>query len=129
VAEINMTPLVDVMLVLLVVFIVTAPLMAGRLQLELPRAGRSAAPPAAPATLRVALDARGQLYLDDRPVDRAVLEAAARAAASADPATEVLLRADRAVAYGEVAELISLLNEAGLARLGFVTVPAPGAAR
>jgi biopolymer transport protein TolR len=125
VAEINMTPLVDVMLVLLVVFIVTAPLLASRLQLDLPKAGEAASPPlAGTPTLRIALDAQGRLFLDDQASSYDALLASARTAAARSADTEVLLTADRAVAYGEVAELIALLQQAGLSRIGFVTQPA-----
>jgi biopolymer transport protein TolR len=123
-ADIVMTPLIDVMLVLLVVFIVTAPLLASRLQLDLPKAEAAATAPAAPAAqLRLALDAQGRLFLDEQPITPAALREAARAAAASDAETEVLLRADREVAYGEVAELIALLQGAGLSRIGFVTDP------
>jgi biopolymer transport protein ExbD len=131
VAEINMTPLVDVMLVLLVVFMVTAPLLASRLQLDLPRAGAepAAPPPAAPGSLRVALDAGGTLFLDEKVTGEAELLAAARRAAAAAPETEVLLSAERSVPYGRVAELIASLRAAGLSRVGLVTAPASGAER
>jgi len=119
-SEINMTPLIDVMLVLLVIFIITAPLMASSLKLDLPKAD-GAPGSEAPALLALAIDADGKLYLDDQPADRAAIERRAREAATRDPGTEVQLRADSRVPYGRVAELIGLLQQAGLVRIGFVT--------
>jgi biopolymer transport protein ExbD/biopolymer transport protein TolR len=118
-SEINMTPLIDVMLVLLVIFIITAPLIAGSLKLDLPRAEGTEAG-AAPAFIAVALDAEGRLFLDEKPADAAAVQARAREAARRNPATEVQLRADQRVPYGRVAELIGWLQAAGLTRIGFV---------
>ncbi len=124
IGEINMTPLIDVMLVLLVIFIVAAPLLGSALRLELPKAaavhGNTAGTP-----LRLAIDAQGRWFAGDEPVTRERVEALAREAAARDPATEVHLRADRRVAYGEVAELIARVQQAGLTRIGFVTEAAP----
>jgi biopolymer transport protein ExbD/biopolymer transport protein TolR len=118
--DINMTPLIDVMLVLLVIFIVTAPLIASSLKLDLPRAeGTSAG--GAPAFIAVALDAEGRLFVDEKPADKALLLQRARQALQRQPATEVQLRADRRVPYGRVAELIGWMHQAGLTRIGFVT--------
>ena len=127
-SDINVTPLVDVMLVLLVIFIVAAPLMASSLRLDLP-ATPGATPSTAPATLAVAIDAEGRLYLGDQPLAtedaQARVTAAASEAAARNPETEVQLRADARVPYGRVAELIGLLQAAGLSRIGFITeVPA-----
>ena len=123
-SEINMTPLIDVMLVLLVIFIVTAPLFASRLKLELPEAA-AAAGAAQGGVLAVAIDAQGRVFLADEPLQpeavRERLEAAAREALARDPATELQLRADRAVPYGRVAELIGWVQGAGLSRIGLVT--------
>ncbi len=123
-SDINMTPLIDVMLVLLVIFILTAPLMSSSLKLDLPKAEGAGASDA-PAFIALAIDAQGQLYLGDQPLpvsqERQQLLQRAREAAQRDPATEVQLRADSRVPYGRVAELIGWLQEAGLTRIGFVT--------
>ena len=119
-SDINMTPLIDVMLVLLVIFIITAPLMTSSLKLDLPKA-EGGQPSSASQFLALAVDAQGQLFYGDEKVTRQVLLERARAAAVRDPELEVQLRADQAVPYGRVAELIGTLQEAGLTRIGFVT--------
>ena len=119
-SEINMTPLIDVMLVLLVILIITAPLMTSSLKLDLPRA-EGAAPSDAPAIVALAIDASGGLFLADQPSGREQIVERVRAAARRDPATEVQLRADRNVPYGRVAEVIGWVQEAGLTRIGFIT--------
>jgi biopolymer transport protein ExbD/biopolymer transport protein TolR len=124
-SEINMTPLIDVMLVLLVIFIITAPLMTSSLKLDLP-AAEGAAPSDAPAFVALAIDAEGGLFLGDQPAGREQIVERVRAAARRDPATEVQLRADRRVPYGRVAELIGWVQEAGLTRIGFITESAAG---
>ena len=119
-SDINMTPLIDVMLVLLVIFIITAPLMTSSLKLDLPRA-EGGQPNESPAFVSLALDAKGQLYLADLPIEREVLVSRIRETAGRDPMTEVHLRADSSVPYGDVASLIGLVQEGGLSRIGFVT--------
>ena len=119
-SEINMTPLIDVMLVLLVIFIITAPLIASSLKLDLPRTDAASATEA-PAFIALALDAEGRLFLDEKPADKAMVQERARQAARRNPATEVQLRADKRVPYGRVAELIGWMQAAGLTRIGFVT--------
>ena len=127
-SEINMTPLIDVMLVLLVIFIITAPLMSSSLRLDLPKtAGANAG--AAPAFVTVAVNPAGQLFWGDEAVSDAALQARVRQAAQRNPATELQLRADKSVPYGRIAELIGLVQDGGLSRIGFVTesaaAPAP----
>ena len=124
-SEINMTPLIDVMLVLLVIFIITAPRIASSLKLDLPRTEAARAGDA-PAFIALALDAEGRLFLDDKPADKDAVLQRARQAARRNPATEVQLRADQRVPYGRVAELIGWMQAAGLTRIGFVTEAAPG---
>ena len=127
-SDINMTPLIDVMLVLLVIFIVTAPLMTSSLKLDLPRA-EGARPSDAPAFIALAIDAEGRLFLADQPLPPEQLRERVREAARGNPEVEVQLHVDRAVPYGQVAELIGVVQAAGLSRIGFVTeAAAPGAA-
>ena len=119
-SDINMTPLIDVMLVLLVIFIITAPLLGSSLRLDLPKAtGASAG--AAPAFVSVAVNPAGQLFWGDEAVSDAELQARVRRAAQRNPTTEVQLRADKQVPYGRIAELIGLVQDGGLSRIGFVT--------
>jgi biopolymer transport protein ExbD/biopolymer transport protein TolR len=126
-SDINMTPLIDVMLVLLVIFIVTAPLMTTSLKLDLPKA-EGARPSDAPAFVALAIDAEGRLFLSDQPLPREQLAERVREAARGNPEVEVQLRVDRRVPYGQVAELIGVVQEAGLSRIGFVTEAAAPAA-
>ena len=118
-SDINMTPLIDVMLVLLVIFMVTAPLMASSLKLDLPRSD-AAQPNEAPRFIAVALDPQGRFHFGDEPLDDAAFAARVGEAAKSNPQTEVQLRADRSVPYGRVAELIGIVQKAGLTRIGFV---------
>jgi biopolymer transport protein TolR len=118
-SDINMTPLIDVMLVLLVIFMITAPLMSSSLKLDLPRA-EAATPSETPDFIAVAVDAQGGLFVGDKPVDAAAFADQVAQAAQKNPATEVQLRADRTVPYGRVAELIGVVQKAGLNRIGFV---------
>lgn len=126
-ADINMTPLIDVMLVLLVIFMLTAPLMTSSLKLDLPKA--DAPPPAqqAPQMLAIAITPDGALFIDDQPIAPSDLTMRAKDQAAKHPDTEVQLRADQTVSYGKVAELIGLLQTAGLNRIAFVTDAAPAA--
>ncbi len=119
-SEINMTPLIDVMLVLLVIFMITAPLMASSLKLDLPKTD-GARPSDAPAVMAIGLNAQGQAFVGDVAVDKTQLVARIREAAQRNPQTEVHLRADQSVPYGRVAELIGWVQDGGLTRIGFVT--------
>ena len=125
-SEINMTPLVDVMLVLVVIFIITAPLLASSIKLELPAAPGASAVDAAPF-VALAVDQSGQAFLNDKPVDLAELATQLQQAALANPQTEVQLRADQRVPYGRIVEVMGTAQKAGLNRIGFVAEVAPGA--
>ena len=117
-----MTPLIDVMLVLLVIFMITAPLMSASLKLDLPQTEAATASDV-PDFVAVAIDPQGQLYLAEQPVTPAVFAERMAQAAKKNPQTEVQLRADKTVPYGRVAELIGVVQKAGLSRIGFVAEP------
>ena len=119
-SDINMTPLIDVMLVLLVIFMITAPLMSSSLKLDLPKTD-AGQPNDAPQFISVALDPQGKLFFGEEALDAATFEARVLDAAKKNPKTEVQLRADKGVPYGRVAELIAMVQKAGLSRIGFVT--------
>ena len=123
-SEINMTPLVDVMLVLVVIFIITAPLLASSIRLDLPRTD-AAKPSDTPKFVTVILDKGGRTFLDDKPVTPTELAERLAQAARLDPEMEVQLRADQAVSYGRVVEVMGAAQKAGLNRVGFVADPAP----
>ncbi|HQY27734.1 MAG TPA: biopolymer transporter ExbD, partial [Burkholderiaceae bacterium] len=128
-AEINTTPLVDVMLVLLVIFIITAPLLTHSIRLDLPSAQ---APVSAekPETITLSIDPTGALFWNNEPVagidalGERFLQAAAR-----QPQPELHLRADRETRYQRIAEVMSSAQQAGITKLGFVTEPRGDAAR
>jgi biopolymer transport protein ExbD/biopolymer transport protein TolR len=122
-SDINMTPLIDVMLVLLVIFMITAPLMTSSLKLDLPKSD-AAQPSDTPLFVSVAIDPAGQFWFGEERVDAAVLAARVAEAAKRNPQAEVQLRADTRVPYGRVAELIGIVQKAGLTRIGFVAEPA-----
>lgn len=124
ISDINMTPLIDVMLVLLVIFIITAPLMSSSLRLDLPKT-TGAKPTDAPTFVTVAVNPQGELFWGDETVTSEQLKARIRDAAQRNPATEVQLRADQQVPYGRIAELIGLVQDGGLSRIGFVTEATP----
>jgi biopolymer transport protein TolR len=119
-SDINMTPLIDVMLVLLVIFIITAPLMTSSLKLDLPKTD-AATPTAAPTFIAVSIDSSGKLFFGDEALTREQLMQRVTQAAKGNPQLEVQLRADQKVPYGQVADLIGLVQKAGLTRIGFVT--------
>jgi biopolymer transport protein ExbD/biopolymer transport protein TolR len=123
-SDINMTPLIDVMLVLLVIFMITAPLMTSSLKLELPKTD-AAQPSDTPQFIAVALDKEGRFFYGEEALDAAAFAARVSDAAKRNPQTEVQLRADRSVPYGRVAELIGIVQKAGLTRIGFVAEPVP----
>ena len=118
-AEINITPLVDVMLVLVVIFILAAPLLATAIRLDLPRTG--GAEPLSPSpSIALVVDATGQVFWDDQPLSLLALEARLQELGQEAPETEVQLRADAQVPYGKVVEVMGAAHQAGLHRIGFV---------
>jgi len=126
-SEINMTPLVDVMLVLVVIFIITAPLLASSIKLDLPKT-EAAQPGEAPKFVTVVVDKSGQAFLNDKPLALAELAAQLTQTAKVNPETEVQLRADAAVPYGRIVEVMGTAQKAGLNRIGFVADAPTGVA-
>ncbi len=122
IVEINMVPLIDVMLVLMVVFMVTAPLLTHAVKLDLPRASSTATERDSRA-LDVAIDADGIVRLDGQPIDEAELPARFAEVARRDAKTELRVRADRRTPYETIARVLSDASRNGLARIGFVTDP------
>ena len=125
-SEINVTPLVDVMLVLLVIFILTAPLLTSAIRLDLPQSKASQAGEA-PESISLSLTSVGDIFLNDKPVALVALPTELASIALQKPQVEVQLRADQTVPYGQVLSLMGMAQQAGLTRIGFVT--APGAAQ
>ena len=127
--DINVTPLVDVMLVLLVIFILTAPLLTTAIRLDLPQTP-VARPSESDRRVVLVVDKDGEVYLDDAKLSPASLLVRLQEVARAHPETEVQLRADAQVAYGRMVEVIGVAQQAGLSRVGFVADgPAPVAWR
>jgi len=124
-SDINMTPLIDVMLVLLVIFIITAPLMLSAIQVELPRDKASAAAQSETAPLAVTIAKDGAVYIQEEKMADPDLLQALQAVARRNPETELALRADVAVPYGAVVAFMAQAHQAGLHRIGFVTEKQP----
>ena len=118
-SEINVTPMVDVMLVLLVIFILTAPLMTSAIRLDLPASEGGEAGATAQA-ITLVVDAQGAFFLNDQPTTPEALRQRLATAAQRNPLTELELRADASVPYGRVVEAMGLAQKAGLSRIGFV---------
>jgi biopolymer transport protein TolR len=129
--EINVVPYIDVMLVLLIIFMITAPLLTEGVKVDLPKAGARPIPPemmkdAKPIILSI--NQEGQLFLnynkpEDAPVSAEEAEAQASAVLRRAPETVVLVRGDYRVAYGEVVAAMTILQRAGADKVGFVTQP------
>jgi biopolymer transport protein ExbD len=121
-SEINVTPLVDVMLVLLVIFIVTAPLLIQAVPVELPKT--AATRPVAPLrNLPVSINRDGQVFLERQALAVDKLEEELRHLKRSSDDLNVLIQADRAVAFGTVARVMAAVQRAGISRLAFVTAP------
>lgn len=121
-AEINMVPLIDVMLVLVIIFMVTAPLMTHAVKVELPKAS-SQVNEVKPETLSLSIDAQGDLYWNKEKLGWDVLPERLKAESAKDPQPELHIRADENTAYKKVAELMSEASKVGLTKIGFVTDP------
>ena len=120
--EINMTPLVDIMLVLLVIFIITIPVMQHAVNIDLPLASNQVNT-AKPETIRVDVDASGAYFWNDAPIQESDLAAKLTVAAGAEPQAELHIRGDRAVRYERVARVMAAAQRAGVKKIGFITEP------
>ncbi len=132
--EINVVPYIDVMLVLLIIFMITAPLLTQGVKVDLPRAAAEPLEAQRLQPLVLSVDRAGRLYLNVGANPQAVLDertVGARAAAvlRRAPETQVLVKADSAVAYGRVVQAMVVLQQAGARKIGFITQPPPGAGR
>ncbi len=125
-SEINVVPYIDVMLVMLVIFMITAPLLTPGVQVELPQAAAEPMPPQQLEPLEITVDAAGELYMNvgenpGTPVDADTLLQRTAAVLRQKPETPVLVRGDRAVEYGRVVQVMALLQSAGVANVGLIT--------
>ena len=120
--EINTTPLVDVMLVLLIIFIITAPLLTHAVRIDLPKA-TSQPNPEKPETITLAIKASGEIFWNDAILPRDALASRFVEAAGRQPQPEVHLRADRGTTYDILAQVMAKAQTAGIQKLGFVTLP------
>jgi biopolymer transport protein ExbD len=120
--EINTTPLVDVMLVLLIIFMITAPLLTHQIPIDLPQASTKQRDEK-PEIVTVAIDGTGQIFWNNRPITRADLAAQLATSARQQPQPELHLRADKITQYQVLAEVMAAAQNAGVRRMGFVTNP------
>lgn len=122
VSEINMTPLVDVMLVLLIIFIITVPVLTHSVRLDLPRAD-NAPDLVRPESVTLSITADGTIHWNEEAISAAALESRLRASAGRQPQPEVFIRGDREVAYENVVRVMAAVQRAGILKLAFVTEP------
>ena len=120
--EINMTPLVDVMLVLLIIFIITVPVLQHSVNIDLPRANNEVEVNK-PATIRLSVDAQGRYFINDAGLTDEELVLRLKAAAAQEPQPELHIRGDRSVRYERVAQAMAAAQQAGLRKIGFITEP------
>lgn len=120
--EINMTPMVDIMLVLLIIFIITVPVMKHSVNIDLPRASNETQR-ILPETLRLSVDAQGVYFMNESKIVDADLLPLLKAAATQNPQPELHIRGDKAVRYERVAEVLAASQQAGLRKIGFITEP------
>jgi biopolymer transport protein TolR len=121
ISDINVVPYIDVMLVLLVIFMITAPLLTPGVKVELPKAAAQAVDNPDRETLVVTVDRRGKLFLDDREIGAQALQTKVAAIMRVRPQTPVLIRGDGQAAYNEIMQAMVLLQAAGVPSVGLVT--------
>lgn len=119
-SDINVTPMVDVMLVLLVIFIITAPLINHAVKLDLPKA-QSAVVAQKASTITLSVDAKGALYLESESLNFSDLEAHMAALSKINPQPELQLRADKETRYEVIAQVMAMAQAQGLSKIGFIT--------
>jgi biopolymer transport protein ExbD len=119
-ADINVTPMVDVMLVLLVIFIITAPLFTHAIKLDLPNA-QSAPAPEKPETISLSINGEGRIFWNNEAIEQKDLDAKLAAAAQKKPQPELQLRADKSTRYEVIAQVMAAAQTNGLTKMGFVT--------
>ncbi len=122
-SEINMIPFIDVMLVLLIIFIITVPVIKHAVRVDLPQASNEKLQDK-PANVRVSVDAQGQYFWNDAPVSDTELPLRLAQAAGQAPQPELHIRGDKAVRYERMAQLMAFARQAGVQKIGFVTEPA-----
>ncbi|SDM56698.1 biopolymer transporter ExbD [Polaromonas sp. JS666] len=120
--EINMTPMVDIMLVLLIIFIITVPVMKHSVNIDLPRASNEAQN-IKPETIRLSVDAEGSYFLNETKITDEELGTQLKAAAAHNPQPELHIRGDKSVRYERVAQAMAAAQQAGLRKIGFITEP------
>ncbi|MDR2878175.1 MAG: biopolymer transporter ExbD [Chromatiales bacterium] len=122
VSEINMVPLIDVMLVMLIIFILTVPVLTHAVKLDLPRA-QNTPNLIKPETVNLSVNADGQVFWNENEVDETELKMRLEASAQRDPQPEIYIRGDRKVEYERVAQVMAAVQRSGMLKLGFVTNP------
>lgn len=125
-AEINVTPMVDVMLVLLIIFMITAPLMSHKIRIDLPQANPNVQDVNPPDPIDLAIRENGDLSWNDEPVTEAILQAQLRVAAQKNPQPELQIRADKLTEWQKIASVMAEAKSAGMVKLGFMTTGAKG---
>ncbi len=122
-AEINVTPLVDVMLVLLIIFMITAPLMQHKVKIELPEKSVVDKEPSPNQAISLAVKSDGDLFWNDEPLQLATLDRRLRVEARREPQPMLEIRADKTTRYGVLQDVMGVAKVAGMKKIGFVTTP------
>ena len=120
--EINMTPMVDIMLVLLIIFIITVPVLKHSVNIDLPRATNEAQN-IKPETIRLSVDAQGAYFVNETAITDTDLPVRLKQAATQNPQPELHIRGDKSVRYERVAQAMAAAQQAGLRKIGFITEP------
>ena len=126
-AEINVTPLVDVMLVLLIIFMITAPLMSHKVQVDLPQANLDKRPDKAPPVtpINITVEDNGNLYWNDEPITKDLLESRLSIEAQKTPQPQINVRGDKTTKYRIVSEVVQVAQAQGMRKVGFMALKEP----